>query len=98
MKQFTIELRDALLDLDKRGIELPLPPSSIEFAGQTLRVGRYGRNKGYAKAFLIVTSSGNVHYCNKDGKLSKRLTAKAFLTHWEAGMSTFLGDFDIMPI
>lgn len=98
MQQFTINLRDALLDLDKRGIELPLPPSTINFAGKTLQVGKYGRDKGYAKAFLVVASNGNVYYRNKDGKLSKRLTTKAFLTHWEAGMSTFLGEFDIMPI
>jgi hypothetical protein len=91
MKEFTLELRNALVGLDLEGFTFEAKePEFIEFAGKELKVGRYGRAKGYAKAFLIVSSDGNVYYQNKSGVVSKRLTEKAFLTHWDAGMTTFL--------
>jgi hypothetical protein len=93
MKQFTLDFRNALVELGEKGITLEAKePESITFAGKDLQVGRYGRAKGYAKAFLLVSSDGNVYYENKHGVLSKRLTEKAFLTHWDAGMSTFLSE------
>jgi len=91
MNQFTLELRDALVGLGHVAIEAP-EPEFIEFAGKNLKIGRYGRAKGYAKAFLLVDPSGEIFYQDKQGKVSKRLTEKAFLTHWDAGMSTFLGE------
>lgn len=91
MNEFTLELRNALVELDLEGLTFEAKePEFIEFAGKHLKVGRYGRDKGYAKAFLIVSGDGNVYYENKHGAVSKRLTEKAFLTHWNAGMSTFL--------
>ena len=93
MKQFTLEMRDALVELGAKGITFEAKePEFIEFAGKQLKPGRYGRAKGYAKAFLIVATDGDVYYQNKHGELGKRLTPKAFLTHWESGMSTFLGE------
>lgn len=92
MKDSTLEFRDALVELAKKGFTFEAKePEYIEFAGKQLKIGRYGRDKGYAKAFLIVEPDGNVYYQNKSGVISKRLTPKAFLTHWDAGMSTFLG-------
>lgn len=91
MKIDLLEFRDALVDLGKKGITFEAKePEFIEFAGKSLKPGKYGRAKGYAKAFLIVANDGNVYYQNKSGLVSKRLTEKAFLTHWDAGMSTFL--------
>lgn len=91
MNQFTLELRNSLVELAQKGITFEAKePEFIMFAGKQLRPGRYGRAKGYAKAFLIVDSDGMVYYQNKHGMMSKRLTEKAFLTHWDAGMSTFL--------
>jgi hypothetical protein len=88
---FTLELRNALVDLGKDGITLEAKePEFIEFAGMQLKPGRYGRPKGFAKVALLVSTDGNVYYQDKHGELSKRLTEKAFLTHWNAGMSTFL--------
>ncbi len=93
MNQFTLELRNALVGLGDKGITLEAKePEFVEFAGKQLKPGRYGRDKGYAKAFLIVDIDGCVYYQNKHGVTSKRLTPKAFLTHWDAGMSTFLGE------
>jgi hypothetical protein len=89
MNQFALELRDALVQLGRVEIEAK-EPEYVEFAGKQLKPGRYGRDKGYAKAFLIVDPDGLTYYQNKHGQLSKRLTEKAFLTHWDAGMSTFL--------
>ena len=93
MNKFALDLRDALVQLDQEGLTFEAKePEFIEFAGMQLRPGRYGRAKGYAKAFLIVSTDGNVYYENKHGEVSKRLTQKAFLTHWDAGMSTFLNE------
>lgn len=93
MQQFTLDLRNALVELGEKGITFEAKePEVIEFAGKKLKPGRYGRDKGYAKAFLLVSTDGNVYYQNKHGEMSKRLTQKAFLTHWDAGMSTFLGE------
>lgn len=93
MNSDLLEFRNALVELGKRGFTLEAEePELVEFAGKQLKAGRYGRDKGYAKAFLIVSSDGNVYYQNKAGEISKRLTEKAFLTHWDAGMSTFLGE------
>jgi hypothetical protein len=89
MNQFTLDLRNALVGLGQVEIEAK-EPEFIEFAGKQLRPGKYGRAKGYAKAFLLVDPDGEVYYQNKHGQLSKRLTEKAFITHWDAGMSTFL--------
>lgn len=86
-----LEFRDALVELGKREVTFEAKePEEIEFAGKKLKPGRYGRAKGYAKAFLIVDPSGLVYYQNKSGIISKRLTKKAFLTHWDAGMNTYL--------
>lgn len=94
MNQFTLELRNALVELDQKGLTFEAKePEYVEFAGKQLKPGIYGRDKGYAKAFLIVSTDGNVYYQNKHGKVSKRLTTNAFLTHWNSGMSTFLSDF-----
>lgn len=93
MNQFTLDMRNALVELAEKGITLEAKePEFVEFAGKELKPGRYGRAKGYAKAFLIVDPDGMVFYQNKHGQVSKRLTEKAFLTHWDAGMSTFLGE------
>ncbi len=93
MNKFTLELRDSLLDLDFENLVVKLSkPEFVEIAGQKLKPGRYGRAKGYAKAFLIVDADGSARYQNKHGDLSKKLTPSAFLTHWNAGMSTFLGE------
>lgn len=93
MNQFTLELRDALVGLGEKGITLEAKePEFVQFAGKDLKPGRYGRDKGYAKAFLIVSADGETYYQNKQGVVSKRLTPKAFLTHWDAGMSTYLGE------
>lgn len=93
MNQFTLELRNALVELADRGITLEAKePEFVVFAGKQLRPGKYGRAKGYAKACLIVTKSGEVSYQNKQGVVGNRLTEKAFLTHWNAGMSTYLGE------
>ena len=93
MKDTTLEFRDALLLAASKGITFEAKePEFIEFADKKLRVGRYGRAKGYAKAFLIVSPDGNVYYQNKSGVVSNRLTVKAFLTHWDAGMNTFLDE------
>lgn len=93
MNSDLLEFRNALVELGKRGFTLEAKePEFVEFAGKQLQPGKYGRDKGYAKAFLIVSSDGNVYYQNKAGQISKRLTEKAFLTHWDAGMSTFLGE------
>lgn len=89
MNQFALELRDALVQLGHVKVEAK-EPEFVQFAGMQLKPGRYGRDKGYAKAFLIVDSDGLTYYQNKHGVVSKRLTEKAFLTHWNAGMSTFL--------
>jgi hypothetical protein len=92
MKIDLLEFRNALVELGEKGITFEAKePEFVEFAGKKLKPGRYGRDKGYAKAFLIVAPDGLVYYQNKHGKVSKRLTEKAFLTHWDAGMSTFLG-------
>lgn len=91
MNQFTLGFRDALVGLAEKGITLEAKePEFVKFAGKELKPGRYGRDKGYAKAFLIVDTDGQTYYQNKHGVVSKRLTEKAFLTHWNAGMSTFL--------
>lgn len=88
-----LEFRNALVELGKKGFTLEAKePEFIDLAGKRLKPGRYGRDKGYAKAFLIISTDGNAYYKNKHGELSKRLTDKAFLTHWDAGMSTFLGE------
>lgn len=93
MNSDLLEFRDALVELGKKGFTFEAKePEYVEFAGKQLKVGRYGRDKGYAKAFLIVSTDGNVYYQNKNGVLSKRLTQKAFLTHWDSGMSTFLNE------
>jgi len=93
MKQFTLDMRNALVELGAKGITFEAKePEFVEFAGKQLKPGRYGRAKGYAKAFLIVATDGNTYYQNKHGVVSKRLTSKAFLTHWDAGMSTYLGE------
>ena len=92
MNQFTIELRDALVTLGTIVPEVPKDPEYVELAGKRLLPGRYGRDKGYAKAFLIVAPDGLAFYQNKSGVTGKRLTDKAFLTHWDAGMSTYLGE------
>jgi hypothetical protein len=92
MNQFTLELRDALVGLGHIEVNEAKEPEFVELAGKQLKPGRYGRDKGYAKAFLIVSTDGNAYYQNKHGEISKRLTEKAFLTHWDAGMSTFLGE------
>lgn len=93
MNKFTLDLRDALVELGTKEIIFEAKePEFIEFAGKQLKPGRYGRDKGYAKAFLIVATDGNVYYQNKHGQVSKRLTEKAFLTHWDAGMTTFLDE------
>jgi hypothetical protein len=93
MNQFALELRNALVELGEKGITLEAKePEFVEFAGKQLKPGRYGRDKGYAKAFLIVLPSGLTFYQNKHGESGKRLTEKAFLTHWDAGMSTYLGE------
>lgn len=90
MNEFTLGLRNALVELGNKGITFEAKePEFVEFAGKQLQPGRYGRAKGYAKAFLIVSSDGEVYYQNKHGKVSKRLTQKAFLAHWDAGMTTF---------
>lgn len=92
MNQFTLELRNALVELGDKGITLEAKePEFVMFADKELKLGKYGRAKGYAKAFLIVEADGNVYYQNKHGVVSKRLTPKAFLTHWDTGMSTYLG-------
>jgi hypothetical protein len=91
MNQFAVELRDALVQLGEKGITFEAKePEFVEFAGKQLKPGKYGRDKGYAKAFLIVDTDGQTYYQNKHGVISKRLTEKAFLTHWNTGMSTFL--------
>jgi hypothetical protein len=93
VNKFALELRDALVQLGEKGITLEAKePELVEFAGKQLKIGKYGRDKGYAKAFLVVEPDGNVYYQNKHGVIGKRLTEKAFLTHWDAGMSTFLGE------
>jgi hypothetical protein len=93
MKIDLLEFRNALVELGEKGITFEAKePEFIEFAGKRLNVGRYGRAKGYAKAFLIVSSDGLIYYQNKHGQVSKRLTEKAFLAHWDAGMTTFLGE------
>ncbi len=93
MNSFTLDFRDALLKVDISDLSSHLHQSNtVEFAGMTLKPGIYGRPKAYAKAFLIVAEDGNMYYQNKDGKVSKRLTEKAFLTHWNSGMSTFLNE------
>lgn len=92
MNSDLLEFRNALIELGRRGFTVEAKkPEFVEFAGKQLKPGRYGRDKGYAKAFLIVDDSGQVFYQNKHGQVSKRLTHKAFLSHWDAGMSTFLG-------
>ncbi len=89
-----LEFRNALVELGRKGFTLEAKePEFVEFAGKQLKPGRYGRPKGYAKAFLVVDSDGLVYYQDKHGNISKRLTERAFLTHWDAGMSTFLGEF-----
>lgn len=91
MNEFTLSLRNALVELGQKEITFEAEePEFVEFAGKQLKPGRYGRDKGYAKAFLIVSTDGLVYYQNKHGQVSKRLTEKAFLTHWNAGMSTYL--------
>ena len=93
MNQFALELRNALVELAEKGITLEAKePEFVEFAGKKLKPGIYGREKGYVKAFLLVHPDGQTYYQNKRGVISKRLTEKAFLTHWDAGMSTFLGE------
>jgi hypothetical protein len=93
MNKFALDLRDALVELGVKGIPLEAKePEFVTFAGKELKPGRYGRDKGYAKAFLIVDTDGQTYYQNKQGVVSKRLTEKAFLTHWDAGMSTFLDE------
>lgn len=92
MNQFTLAMRNALVELGHIEINEVKEPEFVELAGKQLKPGRYGRDKGYAKAFLIVSTDGNAYYQNKHGEISKRLTEKAFLTHWDAGMSTFLNE------
>jgi hypothetical protein len=93
MNEFTLGLRNALVELGSKGITFEAKePEFVEFAGKKLKPGKYGRDKGYAKTFLIVSPTGEVFYQNKHGEVSKRLTQKAFLTHWNAGMSTFLNE------
>lgn len=93
MNQFTVEIRDALVELGLKGFALPAP-EYVEFAGMKLKPGNYGRAKGYAKTCLIVTTEGQTFYKDKRGTVGKRLTENAFLTHWNAGMSTYLGVSD----
>lgn len=91
MKLDLLEFRNALVELGEKGITFEAKePEYVEFAGKQLKPGKYGRDKGYAKAFLIVVPEGLVFYQNKHGQVSKRLTEKAFLAHWDAGMTTFL--------
>lgn len=93
MNEFAVALRNALVELgDKEIIFEAKEPEFVEFAGKKLKPGKYGRDKGYAKAFLLVGVDGTTYYQNKHGKISSRLTEKAFLTHWDAGMTTFLGE------
>ncbi len=93
MNTFTLSLRDALLKIDVNNLSSQLKKyKTVEFAGLSLRPGKYGRAKSYAKVYLIVAEDGNTYYQNKDGKVSNRLTEKAFLTHWNSGMSTFLNE------
>lgn len=93
MNSDLLEFRNALVELGKKGFTFEAKePEYIEFAGKQLKPGRYGRDKGFAKAFLIVDVDSKTYYQNKHGEVSKRLTEKAFLTHWDAGMSTYLGE------
>ena len=92
MNQFTLDFRNALVGLGHIEVYEAKEPEFVELAGKILQPGKYGRAKGYAKAFLIVSLDGKAYYQNKAGLISKRLTDKAFLTHWDAGMSTFLGE------
>lgn len=93
MNSDLLEFRNALVELGNRGFTFEAKePEYITFAGKQLKPGRYGRDKGYAKAFLIVSTDGLVYYQNKSGQISKRLTEKAFLAHWDAGMTIFLAE------
>jgi hypothetical protein len=88
MNSFTLTLRDALANLNTEQIVHKI--KTVEIAGMELKPGIYGRAKSYAKAFIILTPEGNAFYRNKNGGTSKALTEKAFLTHWNSGMSTFI--------
>ncbi len=92
MNSELLDFRNALIEFGKKSENFEnVETAYVTFAGKTLQPGRYGRDKTYAKAFLIVSSDGNVFYQNKNGVISNRLTPKAFLVHWQSGMSTYLG-------
>ncbi len=92
MNTFTLDFRDALLKIDIADLSQLQQDQLVQFAGMSLKPGIYGRAKAYAKAFLIVAEDGKVYYQNKNGKVSNRLTEKAFLAHWNSGMSTFISE------
>jgi hypothetical protein len=62
---------------------------TVKIGDMTVKVGRYSRPKGFAKAFLIVNPDGTAEYEDKTGA-RKKLTANAFKKNWELGMNKFL--------
>lgn len=62
---------------------------TVEINGKQVKVGRYSRPKGFAKAFLIVNEDGTIEYENKKGE-RKKISANSFAKHQELGMTKFL--------
>jgi hypothetical protein len=62
---------------------------TVEINGKQVKVGRYSRPKGFAKAFLIVHEDGTVEYEDKKGA-RKKITHKSFQNHQDLGMNKFL--------
>ncbi len=62
---------------------------TVKINGKDVKVGRYSRPKGFAKAFLIVHEDGTVEYENKTGA-RKKISHNAFDKHQELGMTKFL--------
>lgn len=62
---------------------------TVEINGKQVKVGRYSRPKGFAKAFLIVNEDGTIEYEDKKGN-RKKITAKSFENHQSLGMDKFL--------
>lgn len=64
-------------------------PDTVKIGNLTVKVGRYSRPKGFAKAFLIVHPDGTAEYENKNGD-RKKIGPKSFEGHWKLGMNKFL--------
>lgn len=74
---------------ETKKVEQSTTSKTVKINGKDVKVGRYSRPKGFAKAFLLVHEDGTVEYENKTGA-RKKISHNAFDKHQELGMTKFL--------